>query len=30
MKASANGFRWRGDKEILFTEDVDGGGGIAP
>ncbi len=29
MKASATGFWWRGNKDILFTEDVDGGGGIA-
>ncbi len=29
MKASANGFTWRSDKDILFTEDVDAGGGIA-
>ncbi len=28
MKASATGFRWRGNQDILFTEDVDGGGGI--
>jgi len=28
MKASATGFWWRGNKDILFTEDVDGGGGI--
>lgn len=29
MKASANGLVWRGNKEILFTEDIEGGGGIA-
>jgi len=29
MNTSANGFRWRGNKEIMFTEYVDGGGGIA-
>ncbi len=29
MKASANGFVWRSDKEILFTEDLEGGGGIS-
>jgi dipeptidyl aminopeptidase/acylaminoacyl peptidase len=28
MKASANGLVWRGNKEILFTEDIEGGGGI--
>ena len=29
MKASATGFWWRGNHEMLFSEDVDGGGGIA-
>jgi len=29
MKGSASGLMWRGDKEILFTEDMDGGGGIS-
>ena len=29
MNASASGLVWRGDHEILFTEDVDGGGGIS-
>jgi len=29
MNASASGFVWRGNNEILFTEDVDGGGGIS-
>jgi dipeptidyl aminopeptidase/acylaminoacyl peptidase len=29
MNASATGLRWRGSKDILFTEDIDGGGGIA-
>jgi dipeptidyl aminopeptidase/acylaminoacyl peptidase len=29
MNASASGLAWRGNKEILFTEDVEGGGGIA-
>ncbi len=29
MHASASGLVWRGDHEILFTEDVDGGGGIS-
>jgi len=29
MKASATGLSWRGNNEILFTEDVDGGGAIA-
>jgi dipeptidyl aminopeptidase/acylaminoacyl peptidase len=29
MNASASGLVWRGNKEILFTEDVDGGGGIS-
>jgi dipeptidyl aminopeptidase/acylaminoacyl peptidase len=29
MKASATGLMWRGNKELLFTEDVDGGGAIA-
>jgi dipeptidyl aminopeptidase/acylaminoacyl peptidase len=29
MNASASGFVWRSSSEILFTEDVDGGGGIS-
>jgi dipeptidyl aminopeptidase/acylaminoacyl peptidase len=29
IKASASGLIWRNDNEILFTEDVDGGGGIS-
>ena len=29
MKASATGFFWRGNKDLLFTEDIDGGGGIS-
>ncbi len=29
MNASASGFVWRGNNDILFTEDVDGGGGIS-
>ena len=29
MKASANGLVWRGNKEILCTEVIDGGGGVS-
>jgi dipeptidyl aminopeptidase/acylaminoacyl peptidase len=29
IKASASGLVWRANNEILFTEDVDGGGGIS-
>ena len=29
MKASASGFTWHSGKQIIFTEDIEGGGGIA-
>jgi dipeptidyl aminopeptidase/acylaminoacyl peptidase len=29
MKGSASGIVWRNNHEILFTEDIDGGGGIS-
>ncbi len=29
LKASATGFFWRSNQDILFTEDIDGGGGIS-
>jgi dipeptidyl aminopeptidase/acylaminoacyl peptidase len=29
IKSSPNGFRWQSEREILFTEAVDGGGALA-